>query len=466
MKDLSIKKLLILVLLFSVEGISSDVQAGQNFRVSIPTPIYNGVRTVAGFFKPIEWAVILWVTMTMTCILKLLAEYRQHERNTALLGQHERNTALLVTVVDNDWTTLEKVKELVKAKANVCIKNTHNRSILSLASEFNPPNVVKELLAGATIIDENCVNEALLVTVRKNDWTTLKKVKMLVEADADINARNENGNSSLMLACNNCHPDIVEALLEGKSSANGSNIDTKARWGSTALLTTIIKNDWTTPKKVKALIKAKADINARNRRGDSALILACEKCNLGAVEILLVRMFTVDKNSSTRSIDLRNNSGNTALNCLLHYLFRNTKTSFEDTKKLPSTKKIISLLVTASADVNAQNNEGYSPMTSAIGSFNSVGKVEKLLETNSYIDFKQRNINSKTVLELSKDMVEINPDSAQILKMHSQLKKREKTDRKKAYTASKSIITLPQNIEELLFSFVHAESELLNSLST
>lgn len=101
----------------------------------------------------------------------------------------------------------------------------------------------------------------------------LPVIKSLLAGGADINKQDENGDTALMYACI-CSPiNIVEFLLSDEHGQK-VNVDHENLDGVTALMTTIVNvNDIDT---VKLLVEHGADINKRNRLGDTVLTIAVE----------------------------------------------------------------------------------------------------------------------------------------------------------------------------------------------
>ena len=73
------------------------------------------------------------------------------------------------------------------------------------------------------------INEMLVDVCREGD---LDAVKLLIDAGADVNARedDEDGKTPLLAACCCYNPDIVRALIEA-----GADVNAKDEFGRTAL---------------------------------------------------------------------------------------------------------------------------------------------------------------------------------------------------------------------------------------
>ena len=100
-------------------------------------------------------------------------------------------------------------------------------------------------------------------------------VQLLLERKADVNKRSKTGWAPLQAAAFNlrdsrndigCHDDMVQLLIRNGAKVNGSNKD-----GLTALMGAALSS---CPEVVKVLAENKADINARDTAGHTALLHA------------------------------------------------------------------------------------------------------------------------------------------------------------------------------------------------
>lgn len=106
----------------------------------------------------------------------------------------------------------------------------------------------------------------------------LKELKKLISDGADVNAKNEYGNTALIYAACCGHNDCLSALIVAGADVNAKNDD-----GNTAL-TLAAGNGHKDC--VAALIAAGADVNAKNNNGWTALILAAWNGHKGCVKLL------------------------------------------------------------------------------------------------------------------------------------------------------------------------------------
>ena len=115
----------------------------------------------------------------------------------------------------------------------------------------------------------------------------IETVRDLIKRGADINARDSSGNTPLGYAAMAGNSDIYELLIK-----NGADFD---------LFDCSAAGDL---QRVKELIADKADINAINRYGSTALLLASWDKGVEVMELLL---------NNGANIDLQNDQGRTAL---------------------------------------------------------------------------------------------------------------------------------------------------------
>ena len=127
---------------------------------------------------------------------------------------------------------------------------TINKKLLAAAISATKARDIKDLLDKGADINAH------------NEWG----LKALIEAGADIHeAEPKYRSNALHLAANSSkNPKIIEALLDA-----GANIDARNYLGETALIMAVNSNDET--KITTQLIKSGADINARDYQGHSVL---------------------------------------------------------------------------------------------------------------------------------------------------------------------------------------------------
>jgi ankyrin repeat protein/serine/threonine protein kinase len=211
--------------------------------------------------------------------------------------------------------------------------------------------------------DVNAVNEEGMTALmyasgREGD---AKRVKILIDAGADTNATTENGVTALMYAAQ-CKKEVCLLLI-----CNGARVDERDCDGSTALLKCAKLADYRS-ETCEALINAGADVNISDRSGDSPLIVAARSRsrNMKGIKLLI---------EAGACMNHQNSRGWTALleairtNCYIG---------------------CIKMLLDADADVNLAKNDGNTPLMRC-ARFLDADTVDLLLQRGAEINAKQRN---------------------------------------------------------------------------
>jgi ankyrin repeat protein len=107
----------------------------------------------------------------------------------------------------------------------------------------------------------------------------LQNVRNFIQAGANINARDINGQTALMYAILEDQLQIIRVLIRG-----GANVNARDKDGYTALMYAIIEDQLQI---IRELIRAGANLNARNNDGDTALLVAASWGRVQVVRELL-----------------------------------------------------------------------------------------------------------------------------------------------------------------------------------
>jgi hypothetical protein len=111
----------------------------------------------------------------------------------------------------------------------------------------------------------------------------LERVKTLIAAGADVNAKESNfGKTALMIASDEGHVEVVKALLAARADVNAK--DSNRRGGYTALMIASINGK---VEVVRLLLAAGADVNAKDNFGSTALMAASTDGQVEVVKALL-----------------------------------------------------------------------------------------------------------------------------------------------------------------------------------
>lgn len=167
---------------------------------------------------------------------------------------------------------LKAVREIIGKGADPNEIHYTGLSALMLAIEREDQRVVKELLRAGADPDHKAVTphagqiSALTWAVRSRN---VELIEMLIEAGADVNPRAADGSlTPLMFAVMpGGEARVVNLLLSKGADVNGANPDN----GYTVLMGAAEEAG---PEVVSALVKAGADLHAKNKFGQTALSIA------------------------------------------------------------------------------------------------------------------------------------------------------------------------------------------------
>jgi len=140
-----------------------------------------------------------------------------------------------------------------------------------------------------------------LLLIYEANWNQTENVKRLIEAGANVDAKDEDGWTSLMLAASNGKLGVVKLLLKSDADVNPEDKD-----GRTALM---LAARYGKLDVVKLLLESDADnvmklMNAVDKDGQTSLMMAARYGNLDVVKLLL---------ESDADVDPEDNDGRTAL---------------------------------------------------------------------------------------------------------------------------------------------------------
>lgn len=168
---------------------------------------------------------------------------------------------------------IEDIKQSIKKDKNI-IKKHGYEAVAAAVHNWNEaivkfllhhgvnPNAIK--MEGYITFDDNSFFRHPLMSAAFLD--NIEALKLLIKYKADINFKNEKGDTPLMIAAEKSSRNVVRELLKHNANSNAQN-----NQGYTALmLAAIYGNDIS----VKDLIKKRADLNLQDNQGRTALIHA------------------------------------------------------------------------------------------------------------------------------------------------------------------------------------------------
>jgi uncharacterized protein len=257
------------------------------------------------------------------------------------------------------WGDVETVDALLRDGANVSALNRYGATPLSEAVRVGSEELINKLLKAGADPNTLVTAQAETVLMKASRDGNIGAVKALVEHGAEVNAKeNFRGQTALMWAAAEGHVDIVNLLAAHGADLNVRSYDRDttlpkmeagtptapiARGGLTALLFAARQGELGT---VRALLDAKADINAVDSDGNNALVLAILNSHYDLTQFLIDR--GADPNVAAKN-------GRTALYSAveMHDVDWSPRPARKETDKTTS-MDIIRSLVAHKANVNAQ----------------------------------------------------------------------------------------------------------------
>ena len=270
----------------------------------------------------------------------------------------------------------EIIHTLVNHGANVNTKNMFNETPLMKANKKGNINVTKELLnAGADhkIIDgygNTWIHWAIDGGYRQ------ELIRTMIDHGADVNAMNEHNETAIMTACRTGNVDALELLL-----SVGANVNAMNKHGETALMTAC-KNGHVDA--IELLLSVGANPNIKNNDGQTWIHLtAIGNCSREVLQVVIAHGGDVNAatNDNITALMLASRTGNVdTINVLLsagadpNIMDADGYTCLHDAVDVGCTKETLKAIVGCSANINAANKKGVTPLMQAlqIGNINAI----------------------------------------------------------------------------------------------
>jgi ankyrin repeat protein len=239
------------------------------------------------------------------------------------------------------WNDLETAELLLARGADPNATNDYGATALSLACMNGSFPMVEKLLArGANPNSALPSGETPLMRCARSGGVAA--VKALLAAKANVEAKdNEQGQTALMWAVAQKHPDVVAALIQG-----GANVKARTAGGFSPLLFAARVGD---TQSAEHLLKAGADVNEKGPKGMTPLVLASAS---GREEFAV---YVLDKGADPNAKD---DSGATAL----HYAMLSGITALDGVRIAnyvahlfrPTQRELVKALLARKADPNVR----------------------------------------------------------------------------------------------------------------
>lgn len=258
-------------------------------------------------------------------------------------------TPLMIAVNNREHTNIPVIKALIEAvkKSGSTLNSVDSKKFTALHFAASSTTEVVRLLleAGANPNLKNSFGSTPILIAMSNP--DVEVVKMFAKGGADLSITYYDG-LPLVICClakdNNLKPGHLKALIEA-----GADVDARDSHGGTALILAVIKT--LSPEIVGIIAEHTRNINAKDERGNSAYSLA-----LGLENKFFAEASGVDPSR----FNLANNAKNAAI-----LEAHGATIDFVDMCRFAAPERV-QKAIDSGADVNAKNSEGATPLMMSI----------------------------------------------------------------------------------------------------
>ena len=168
------------------------------------------------------------------------------------------------------------LKVLLSEGADVNMPRDNGFTPLLIATVNDKPNCVEALVkSGANLNTQSEMTGATALNVAASSGHQVC-LKILLDARADLNTKNERGGTALYMACQNKHETCLQMLIEAGADLNEPNRDNSF----TALIKAAFEGHTNS---LRMLIKGQADLNKQLDSGHTAVFAACQRGHLSCL---------------------------------------------------------------------------------------------------------------------------------------------------------------------------------------
>ena len=276
-------------------------------------------------FHFLKYAVNSWIVHAQ-------AAESQRESQKDLLRLFDRPPGDLLLI----WSGLHQDRNPYYYHSNPTLKELSQTNLLHIASKYNLPSVVDEVLssndAELNFRDYEGLT-ALSHAVRSRHMTIMRI--LLGRNDIDVDCGYSNDRTPLFDAVDNCDEAAIRLLLDRGAKVNCKDID-----GFTPLSSASEQGHWTV---MRLLIDRGAEVNCRDQKGRSPLCWACKQGDEAVVQLLLDRGAEVNH---------KDENGQTPLLWMTsHYV---------------CDEAVVRLLLDQGAEANCRDKQGRTPLYWAV----------------------------------------------------------------------------------------------------